>query len=116
MISNPSGDAFFAVTTDSLGRIIAAGQRGNDLLLERFNSRGVLDRRFGTRGIVVASLGGAGAVGYCLAVAPNGNIVVGGTSGGQAVIFRFLTTGKLDHSFASAGHSAPRWRRQRRSP
>ena len=54
VIGNPTGDAFFAVTTDSTGRIIAAGQRGTNLLLERFTSKGVLDRHFGTRG------GGAG--------------------------------------------------------
>jgi len=103
VISNPTGDAFYAVTTDSAGRIIAAGRRGNDLLVERFTANGVLDRHFGTRGVVVASLGGTGAVAYCVAVAPNGDIVVGGTSGGQAVILRFLPNGKLDPSFANAG-------------
>jgi uncharacterized delta-60 repeat protein len=103
VISTIGGDAFFAVTTDSAGRIIAAGQRGSDLLLERFTSKGVLDRRFGTRGVVVASLGGSGAVAYSLVIAPNGDIVAGGTSGGQAVILRFLTSGKLDRGFASAG-------------
>jgi uncharacterized delta-60 repeat protein len=103
VISNPTGDAFFAVTTDSAGRILAAGRRGTDLLLERFKPNGVLDRHFGARGVVVENLGGSGAVAYALAVAPNGDIIVGGSSGGQAVVLRFLTSGKLDPGFATAG-------------
>ena len=47
VISDATNDAFFAVTSDTTGRIVAAGRRGSDLLVQRFRPNGAPDRHFG---------------------------------------------------------------------
>lgn len=100
-----TNDAFFALATDSSGRIIAAGRRGADVLVSRYLSNGKLDKKFGTRGTVVTDLGGADDTAYAIAVAPDGSVVIGGVSGGQYAFARYTSRGRLDTPFGTGGVS-----------
>lgn len=96
------------------GRIVAAGWAGGGgFALARFNSDGSPDDSFSGDGRLVLQVGD-GASG--LALAPDGGIVVAGTSfadapfpGGAVAVARLTPNGTLDPSFAGDGVSTTQY-------
>jgi uncharacterized delta-60 repeat protein len=78
------------------GRIVVVSRTE----LVRYNSNGSLDTTFGIGGVVTLPIAG-----YSLLIQPsNGDIVVGGeTGGGDFALLRYTSNGTVDSTFASAG-------------
>lgn len=108
----------FGTAVQSNGDVVAVGESGvstaPDVVLERFTPTGALDPSFGSGGVVqgptINGPLGAGSLGHAVAIQPNGQIVVVGTSttpDGSAttgiVVERFNTNGSLDTTFGSGG-------------
>lgn len=96
-------DGFFAVTMDEKQRIVAAGFRGGELEVIRFDSKGRLDKKFGQRGIALADLGGTDDTGYAITALPGGSVLVAGTGNSSFTLAKFSSKGRLDTSFGSGG-------------
>jgi uncharacterized delta-60 repeat protein len=86
------------VALDPAGRIVLVGVTHDDLLVARFLPDGTPDPAFGTAGRVRTDLG-AVDVADAVAIDGEGRIVVAGTSGGAAVLVRYLPTGAVDPAF-----------------
>jgi len=97
--------AFNAVTVQSDGRIVAAGNAETNFLVARYMSNGVPDVSFNGNGIATARIENDGNIANAVAVQADGKIVIaGGTSFGLAfAILRFNTNGTLDSSFDGDG-------------
>ena len=105
-------DAANGVALQRNGKIIIAGRTGSgadgDLLVLRYTTDGILDRKFSNDGIAVYS-GEAGGEdrGRAVAVQEDGQIVVvGQTSNGannDLLVLRYTAKGVLDSSFSSDG-------------
>jgi uncharacterized delta-60 repeat protein len=97
-------DYAYAVAIQADGKIIVVG--GTDtysgFALARYNPDGSLDTTFDGDGIVTTDFGGYD-VGYDVAVQPDGQIVVAGTSEGDFAIARYNPDGSLDTTFDSDG-------------
>ncbi len=109
-----------AVTTDSSGRVIAAGKSANSysnysMAVWRYGTTGLLDTSFnGTGYFVIKNTAGVGGDDYAVAVIldSGGKIVVAGNSttyGGAPVvtIWRLNQNGTLDTSFNGCGFILP---------
>ncbi|MDB5312251.1 MAG: uncharacterized protein JWO38_6453 [Gemmataceae bacterium] len=98
-----------AVAVDSLGRVVVAGYTpgtgGNDFVVLRFNSDGTPDTAFGTGGKETLDFAGGDDAAGGVAIDPNGNIVVVGTSttGGrtQLAVARLTPAGRPDPTFGA---------------
>jgi uncharacterized delta-60 repeat protein len=103
-VANSTGVIALVLQPD--GKLVAAGDSGANLVLERYNSDGTADPTFGSGGQVNANLG-LGVAG--LALQTDGKILVAGTGGDflhnslHIVVARFLADGTLDSTFGSAG-------------
>jgi uncharacterized delta-60 repeat protein len=102
-VANSTGVIGLVLQPD--GKLVAGGDSGANLVLERYNSEGTADPTFGSGGQVNANLG-LGVAG--LALQPDGKILVAGTGGDflhnlHIVVARFLADGTLDSTFGSAG-------------
>ena len=108
---------YTAVAVQPDGKIVAAGYTWSsgsptsyDFLVTRFEANGALDSSFGSGGYRTIDFGG-GDRAACLALQPDGKIVVAGytdpdegTSGDQDfAVARLTTTGALDATFDSDG-------------
>jgi uncharacterized delta-60 repeat protein len=71
----------FALALQADGKLVAAGNRGDDFATVRYNSDGSLDTSFGSGGEAVIVFGGFGGA-RALAVQPDGKVIVGGGAGG----------------------------------
>jgi uncharacterized delta-60 repeat protein len=91
------------------GKLVAAGNRGDDFATVRYNADGSLDPTFGSGGEVVTVFGGWGGA-RAVAVQPDGRAVVAGIAGGpdnwHAVMARYRDDGSLDPTFGSGGRVA----------
>ncbi|MDX6516209.1 MAG: hypothetical protein QOH73_1875 [Gaiellaceae bacterium] len=115
LLVNPGGLATnggVALTSDGklvlAGTVYGPGSSVQSVQLVRVGSGGSLDATFGTGGIAKSSVAGAlSAVGFALALQPDGRIVVVGAAlGSGAPLFfvsRFSASGALDPSFGTAG-------------
>jgi uncharacterized delta-60 repeat protein len=105
-----------SVAVQADGRILVAGNTymvyqmdaGARFALARYNSDGSLDTSFGDSGVLTTAFPGfSGAVGYGVAVQPDGRIVVAGlvSTGNQGVfgLARYTPDGSLDSSFGTGG-------------
>lgn len=97
------------------GTVLGAGS-GFDFALARFNPDGSLDTTFGGDGTVVTDFGGTSQVVQDLAIAPDGDLVVVGTTGGAALndfgdvaLARYTPTGNLDTTFGGDGIVTDNW-------
>ncbi len=95
------------------GKVIVVGVGGSGqnggMFLVRFNANGTIDQTFGTAGVAIAPFS-ASAGAHAVAVAPNGQIVVGGNVsplGNQYssdfAVARFNANGTLDATFGNGG-------------
>jgi uncharacterized delta-60 repeat protein len=75
------------------GKIVVVGKIFNgdpaDILLVRYNSDGLLDNTFGVNGKVVTDLGNSSDAGRAIAIQTDGNLVVAGSSNGDALLARY---------------------------
>lgn len=95
------------VVIQSDGKIVMAGNSGNNLALARYNTNGSLDNTFGTGGTVTTNLGCANASGSSFAIQSDGKIVVGGYCGifpnYDFALTRYNMNGTLDNTFGNSG-------------
>ncbi|MFF1630386.1 calcium-binding protein [Streptomyces sp. NPDC058272] len=94
-----------AVAVQSDGKILAAGQTGGQFAVVRYLADGSPDPAFGTAGQVVTSFT-EGALGYDMALQPDGRIVVAGYTGSTRFDFalaRYNANGSLDSGFGTGG-------------
>ena len=93
------------------GRIIAAGSAnisGNmDFAVHRYNSDGTLDTSFNGTGIATTPIGGGSEICTCVALQPDGKIVMAGYASNGAnndfALVRFTAAGALDATFGTGG-------------
>lgn len=97
--SNENGESI-ALLRD--GRIVVAGDSGDDIAVTRFTPTGALDRTLAGDGSLVHDLGGADSAGTVLLQSGGRMVVAVATTGGLALV-RFLADGRLDPSFGSGG-------------
>ncbi|MFN9503447.1 MAG: hypothetical protein ACK57J_02635, partial [Rubrivivax sp.] len=105
-----AGDVGRSIALQADGRILMAGSASNgataDFALVRYNADGSLDTSFGIGGKVLTAVGGSDDHAWCIAVQPDGKIVVGGTSYNSTHDFalaRYNADGSLDTSFSGDG-------------
>ena len=106
-----AAESFYGVVPEADGGAVAVGSDGGSILLARYLANGSPDAAFGTNGrAVVAAPGASDAAAYGVALDPAGNIVVGGSAGGQFLADRFTPTGAQDPAFNGGRRccSAPR--------
>lgn len=102
-ISLPSSGQGFGVTLDASNNILVVGTSGNNVVLARLTTSGILDTTFGAgNGYVTTSVGSL-AQGFGVAVQSNGQIVVAGSSDISAFANRYSATGILDNSWGVSG-------------
>ena len=103
-------DAGAAVAIQADGRIVVAGQSGNNVALARYTAAGVLDPSFSGDGRLTTDFGGFDA-GRDVAIGADGKIVVAGASDtsddgtptADFALARYLGDGALDTSFSRDG-------------
>jgi uncharacterized delta-60 repeat protein len=105
-----AGDVGRSIALQADGRILMAGYASNgataDFALVRYNADGSLDTSFGIGGKVLTAVGDSDDQALCIAVQPDGKIVVGGTSYNSTWDFalaRYNADGTLDTSFSGDG-------------
>ena len=97
-----------ALTVLSNGKIIAVGSYDDsgrkDMLVARYNANGTPDLTFSINGIRLYDLNDhANDEALCVAVAADGNILVGGISAGYGAVIKLDAAGKLVNSFGTSG-------------
>ncbi|MBK9628285.1 MAG: hypothetical protein IPO56_11445 [Flavobacteriales bacterium] len=100
-------DIGMSVTIQSDGKIVVAGYvyygTYSEFALARYNMDGTRDNSFGSLGRVTTNFGTGSAVGLSVAIQPDGNILVAGSSGGDFAVARYTTDGTLDNTFSTDG-------------
>jgi uncharacterized delta-60 repeat protein len=84
------------------GKMVVAGEYGNEFGVIRLNSDGSLDTTFATGGKQVISVGGTDRA-YSVAFQPDGQILVSGYVDGHHGLLRLNQDGSLDTSFGNGG-------------
>lgn len=97
----------YAVAINGSGKIIVSGvtttSSNSNFVVAQYTSAGVLDTTFGSGNGYVITEFGSTDIGCNIAVQPNGNIIVGGISGGNCALSRYTSTGVLDSTFGVNG-------------
>lgn len=103
-------DVARAVAIQPDGRMVVVGagrmaSSGTDrvLIVTRFTPSGAVDSTFDGDGYSAEFLRAGSDIAYDVAIASDGDIVVGGGSGGSGVLLRYLRGGALDTSFSGDG-------------
>lgn len=107
---SPESDYITCIALQSDGKIVAAGTAKNynyDFAIARYNTDGSLDNSFDGDGKVFTPITTSPIGGFlnCMAIQPDGKIVVAGRSllPYEIVIARYNTNGSLDNSFDMDG-------------
>ncbi len=94
------------------GQLVVAGfaftGSSDEFAVARYNTDGTLDSSFGTDGVVTTGFAGSDAMAYAVALAPGGDIIVGGTTtmsatGTDFALAAYTSSGTLDPSFGTGG-------------
>lgn len=75
---------------------------GNQLTVQRFHPDGTPDASFGDNGAATSVLGGGAQV-FGIAIQPNSQAIVVGSTGNNYFLLRYLTNGKHDKTFGNGG-------------
>lgn len=109
IVTLPTSGAAWGMALQPDGKLLLGGQSksaGTQVMVAiRLLGDGTLDPGFGAGGVVTLAVGSE-ALGYAIALQPNGEIVLAGsavTSTGVAVAARLDPNGTLDQSFGNAG-------------
>ena len=95
-----------AVARQSDGKIVLAGDNGQQTMVARLNADGSLDSGFGGTGVVTQSAGSGFSAAYAVAVQPDGKIVLAGEADNatpDVAILRYTSNGALDPTFDGDG-------------
>jgi uncharacterized delta-60 repeat protein len=98
-----SGASFSGMAIQPDGRIVAAGQYQNSLLVARYTTSGALDASFGGTGIVTATIGTGPSIGTAVVIQPDSKILVGGRGSNAMALARYSANGVPDLSFGGTG-------------
>jgi uncharacterized delta-60 repeat protein len=98
-----SGSWGNSVTVQSDGKILVAGEGGDDFAVVRYNSDGSLDTSFDTDGKVTTSVGSFNVSAYSVTVQSDGKILVAGCADADFALVRYNSDGSLDTSFDTDG-------------
>ena len=109
-IGNATVSGVEALAIQSDGQIIAVGYasdgQSSPFAVARYTTRGLLDTSFGINGSVTTSFDSVSAA-RCVAIQPDGRIVVAGRTDNQSssviAVARYDTDGTLDTTFGVAG-------------
>lgn len=98
------------VAIQSDGRIIVVGRDSGSFAVARVEADGSLDQGFGTQGVVTTAFATGDADANCVALDPDGDVVVAGTvgtdTGSAAALARYHgSDGSLDGSFGTGGQT-----------
>ena len=91
-----NADYAYSMTEQRDGKLVVAGVAtnfsigGDNFALSRYNIDGSLDPSFGTGGKVTTDFAGGDDRAYSVAIQPNGNIILAGTSDGKFALARYL--------------------------
>ena len=110
-ITNFDSEEGNAIAIQTDGKIVVAGtysySSGNDFMIVRYNSDGILDNTFGLNGIVTTEVGSSGNFAQALAIQGDGKIVVAGYSSNGSnndfALVRYTPDGTIDSTFGSNG-------------
>jgi uncharacterized delta-60 repeat protein len=100
----------FTITLQGDGKILAAGQNGGNIYIERFSKDGLPDASFGLNGVVKTGVSNClGGSRGSLKVQANGKMIYAGTCGNTLTftLARYNQDGSLDTSFGSGGIAMP---------
>jgi uncharacterized delta-60 repeat protein len=105
-LAGSTNDTANAVSIDSEGRILVAGQGGGttDIAIARYLPDGTLDAGFASGRLLTAPFNTH--VAFDLVVAPDDSFIVAGSNNfpaGQPLFFRYLADGTLDANYADGG-------------
>lgn len=104
IVNSSEGYGFLnALTVQSDGKIVAAGNTSSSFVVVRLNSNGSLDTTFSGDGIVTIAPTNAVAVANLDVAMQGTKIVTAGYSGDNAVLTRYNANGSLDATFGSGG-------------
>jgi uncharacterized delta-60 repeat protein len=92
-----------AVTVLSGGKILVAGQAGNQFAVARYKSNGALDTTWGGTGKVATTFPAGYGKASAIAQQPDGKILVAGLTGGDFALIRYKSNGGLDTTFGVGG-------------
>ena len=102
-----NNDWALAITIQSDGKIVAAGQKGNDsnsrFAMARYNKDGSLDKSFSEDGLVISNLGFQYSEIMSISTQSDGKLVALGYGDGDAVMARYKGDGTLDNTFSEDG-------------
>jgi len=99
-----SGDDHgYAVDRAGDGGLVVAGASGGDVAVVRLTASGALDTAWGGDGVVTVDLGAGDDAGAAVDLAPDGDVVVAGTSGGDVAVVRLTASGALDAAWGGTG-------------
>jgi uncharacterized delta-60 repeat protein len=108
-----SQDVANSVVIQPDGKILVGGwsrqASSPDFAIVRYQSNGSLDSSFGTGGFVLTNFNGTSQdTGECIALSPDGKIILGGTyndhvTGSFLAVAKYLPNGALDVTFGSGG-------------
>lgn len=91
-----------AIAVQPDGKLVeAAVYAGFSPILFRYNSNGTTDTAFGFNGSATPTVSNGG--GSTVLIEPNGKLLLGGTSGNNIFVSRFLSDGSPDVSFGNNG-------------
>jgi len=102
------GDTGYSLAIQSDGKILVSGDYGNDFLLARFTSAGVLDTSFGSSGTVSTDFNGGSDKANSMVVQADGKIILAGqaysgTTFQDFAVARYNSDGTLDTTFNGTG-------------
>jgi len=104
-IGTASNDQATSMVVQADGKILLAGDNGNDFALVRYNTDGSLDTSFDTDGKLTTDFGST-ENGYSMALQTDGKIIIAGgtfSGGGDFALARYNTDGSLDTTFDTDG-------------
>ena len=90
------------VAIDTAGRIVVAGESGNNFAVARFDANGQLDSTFDGDGKQTIDFGGSDRA-FDLAIDSEGRIVIAGDSQNDFAVARLDVNGQLDSTFDGDG-------------
>jgi uncharacterized delta-60 repeat protein len=98
-----SSDEIQSIAIQSDGKIVAAGNSGNNFAIARYETDGDLDNTFSGDGKLTTDLGSSLESFESVVLQSDGKIVAAGYSDGNFAVVRYETNGDLDNTFSGDG-------------